>query len=72
MALARVAAGACPLQDPTYGYGERGSFSFPAVPPNSKLVYRLEVISWEAIEEVGRGSAPEQAAAIAWQLQQLR
>ncbi|GLC34613.1 hypothetical protein PLESTM_000217400 [Pleodorina starrii] len=37
--------------DPAYGYGALGSFSFPAVPPNSQLVYEVEMINWEGIEE---------------------
>ncbi|KAG2500970.1 hypothetical protein HYH03_000792 [Edaphochlamys debaryana] len=37
--------------DPLYGYGARGSFSFPCVPPSAQLVYELEMLSWEGIEE---------------------
>ena len=40
-----------------YGFGEQGSFSFPAVPPRSRLVYEVELVQWEessALEEVGR------------------
>ena len=42
--------------DPKYGYGERGSFSFPAVPPHSRLVYDVELVQWEE-EEEGEGEA---------------
>ncbi|KAG2435086.1 hypothetical protein HXX76_007173 [Chlamydomonas incerta] len=40
------------ILDPAYGYGERGSFSFPCVPPNSALVYEVEMLGWEGIEEM--------------------
>lgn len=61
MAAATMAKGEVALvyvQDPVYGYGERGSFSFPAVPPRSRLVYRVEMVSWETAEETDgdRGS----------------
>ncbi|XP_075264326.1 uncharacterized protein LOC142356266 [Convolutriloba macropyga] len=36
---------------PKYGYGEKGSFSFPSVPPNASLTYVVELIDWEAPEE---------------------
>ncbi|KAG2428594.1 hypothetical protein HYH02_014296 [Chlamydomonas schloesseri] len=39
------------ITDPAYGYGERGSFSFPCVPPDSALVYEVEMLGWESIEE---------------------
>jgi tetratricopeptide (TPR) repeat protein len=49
------------IQDPKYGYGDRGSFSFPAVPPNSRLVYDVELIHWEAEEnETGEGGEGEE------------
>lgn len=32
---------------PKYGYGEKGSFSFPTVPPNADLVYELELLAFE-------------------------
>ncbi|GIL72185.1 hypothetical protein Vretimale_335 [Volvox reticuliferus] len=39
------------IQDPAYGYGALGSFSFPCVPPNSQLVYEVHMINWEGVEE---------------------
>ena len=36
---------------PAYGYGDRGSFSFPTVPPGAHLVYDLELLDWEDPEE---------------------
>jgi hypothetical protein len=44
--LARAA-----LQDPKYGYGEQGSFSFPAVPPHERLTYEVECVDFEAPDE---------------------
>eukprot|EP00197_Chlamydomonas_leiostraca_P004432 CAMPEP_0202859602 /NCGR_PEP_ID=MMETSP1391-20130828/1645_1 /ASSEMBLY_ACC=CAM_ASM_000867 /TAXON_ID=1034604 /ORGANISM="Chlamydomonas leiostraca, Strain SAG 11-49" /LENGTH=376 /DNA_ID=CAMNT_0049538651 /DNA_START=34 /DNA_END=1161 /DNA_ORIENTATION=+ len=35
------------VQDHKYGYGEAGSFSFPAVPPAAALAYEVEVVDWE-------------------------
>ncbi|KXZ44317.1 hypothetical protein GPECTOR_69g410 [Gonium pectorale] len=39
------------IEQPSYGYGSVGSFSFPCVPPNSRLVYELEMVNWESIDE---------------------
>ena len=36
---------------PEYGYGERGSFSFPSVPPNAALVYEITLVAWTAADE---------------------
>lgn len=36
---------------PRYGYGERGSFSFPTVPPNAHLTYEAELLGFEAAVE---------------------
>ncbi|KAL4443626.1 hypothetical protein ABPG75_011363 [Micractinium tetrahymenae] len=36
---------------PEYGYGARGSFSFPTVPPNAHLVYDVELLDFEAANE---------------------
>lgn len=41
------------VQDAKYGYGDRGSFSFPHVPPRAQLVYDVDMISWEDVPEVG-------------------
>lgn len=40
------------ITDPSYGYGERGSFSFPSVPPACRLVYDVTMLAWEPPEEV--------------------
>lgn len=40
---------------PQYGYGEKGSFSFPTVPPNAELEYDLELLEWEAADDVRKG-----------------
>lgn len=32
---------------PKYGYGEKGNFSFPMVPPSAELVYELELLAYE-------------------------
>lgn len=37
--------------DPKYGYGEKGSFSFPTVPPSAHLTYK-------ARSSAGRASRP--------------
>lgn len=34
-------------QDPKYGYGAAGNFSFPAVPPSSSLTYEVEMVGFE-------------------------
>ncbi|KAJ9533675.1 hypothetical protein QJQ45_026732 [Haematococcus lacustris] len=39
------------VQDPAYGYGEAGSFSFPAVPPGARLTYELECVDFEEAED---------------------
>lgn len=36
---------------PEYGYGDQGSFSFPAVPPSAALEYEVELMHWEAATE---------------------
>ncbi len=46
-------------QDPKYGYGEAGSFSFPAVPPSAQLVYEVEFVDFEDVnthEDTVRGA----------------
>lgn len=50
MRLGEVAA--VYVTDPRYGFGEKGSFSFPSVPPSSQLVYQVELVAWEGAEEV--------------------
>ena len=40
------------IEDPrSFGYGERGSFSFPAVPPLAELVYEVELVAFEPPED---------------------
>ena len=39
---------------PEYGFGERGSFSFPSVPPHSHLEYEIELLGFEPVGEVRR------------------
>lgn len=41
------------IMDHKYGYGERGSFSFPSVPPACQLVYDVTMITCEPPDEVG-------------------
>lgn len=43
------------IADPKYGYGEKGSFSFPSVPPACQLVYEVDMLTWEPPAEVGAG-----------------
>jgi hypothetical protein len=45
-ALTHMSVGeVCDLEvQPEYGYGEKGSFSFPCVKPNATLLYRLELL----------------------------
>lgn len=40
------------VTDPLYGYGERGSFSFPSVPPSCQLLYEVDMLTWEPPAEV--------------------
>lgn len=40
------------VMDPKYGYGDKGSFSFPSVPPACQLMYEVEMLTWEPPEEV--------------------
>jgi hypothetical protein len=40
------------ITDPAYGYGDKGSFSFPSVPPSCQLVYEVDMIAWEPPAEV--------------------
>ncbi|KAG1661566.1 hypothetical protein FOA52_009566 [Chlamydomonas sp. UWO 241] len=57
LALATMRAGEKAMvyvEDPKYGFGERGSFSFPAVPPSAKLVYEIEMVQWEPADEGAR------------------
>jgi len=42
-----------------FGYGPRGSFSFPAVPPLAKLVYEVELVAFEPPED-SSGSEEEE------------
>lgn len=39
------------VQQPRYGFGDAGSFSFPAVPPGALLVYDVELLAWEEAKE---------------------
>jgi FKBP-type peptidyl-prolyl cis-trans isomerase len=43
------------VTDPKYGYGDKGSFSFPSVPPKAQLVYEVELVAWEEPQEVSQG-----------------
>eukprot|EP00884_Botryococcus_braunii_P007229 jgi/Botrbrau1/16507/Bobra.0142s0101.1 len=36
---------------PPYGYGEKGSFSFPSVPPRAELIYEVELVGFETPNE---------------------
>lgn len=40
---------------PRYGFGVAGSFSFPTVPPHAGLVYELELLDYEEVDEVRGG-----------------
>lgn len=42
------------VQDPKYGFGERGNFSFPSVPPQAQLVYELELLGFDEPDEVSK------------------
>eukprot|EP00775_Hariotina_reticulata_P007506 gene7506-7716_t len=45
------------VTDPAYGYGDKGSFSFPSVPPCCQLVYEVDMVTWEPpSEDVDRRS----------------
>jgi hypothetical protein len=44
------------ITDHKYGYGDRGSFSFPSVPPACQLVYDVTMVTCEPPDEV-RGTA---------------
>lgn len=49
------------IEDPKiFGYGKRGSFSFPAVPPLAKLVYDVELVAFEPPEDDSSGSEQEE------------
>ena len=52
LAMARGEKARIWIEDPKkFGYGERGSFSFPAVPPLAKLVYDVELVAFEPPED---------------------
>ena len=57
-ALLRMRAGeTCELQlAPAYGYGDKGSFSFPSVPPKATLEYTVTLLGFSPAEdkEVGQ------------------
>jgi len=36
---------------PELGYGSKGNFSFPSIPPNAWLEYKVEMINFEPVEE---------------------
>ena len=56
MAMARGEKARIWIEDPRkFGYGERGSFSFPAVPPLAKLVYDVELVAFEPPEDSDSG-----------------
>lgn len=40
------------ITDYKYGYGEKGSFSFPSVPPACQLVYDVTMVTCEPPDEV--------------------
>lgn len=40
------------ITDHKYGYGEKGSFSFPSVPPACQLVYDVTMVTCEPPDEV--------------------
>jgi FKBP-type peptidyl-prolyl cis-trans isomerase len=37
---------------PEYGFGAKGSFSFPSVPPDAELFYDVELLEFEPVKEV--------------------
>ncbi|KAK9836886.1 hypothetical protein WJX74_010450 [Apatococcus lobatus] len=37
--------------EPQYGYGSKGNFSFPSVPPEAKLIYEMELVDSEPVNE---------------------
>eukprot|EP00882_Tetradesmus_deserticola_P015422 GHRQ01016433.1.p1 GENE.GHRQ01016433.1~~GHRQ01016433.1.p1 ORF type:complete len:408 (+),score=180.53 GHRQ01016433.1:412-1635(+) len=50
LAVATMRAGeraAVYITDPAYGYGDKGSFSFPSVPPACQLLYEVDMVTWE-------------------------
>jgi len=57
MAMARGEKARIWIEDPRkFGYGERGSFSFPAVPPLAKLVYDVELVAFEPPDDSDSGA----------------
>lgn len=40
------------ITDHKYGYGDKGSFSFPSVPPACQLVYDVNMVTCEPPDEV--------------------
>jgi FKBP-type peptidyl-prolyl cis-trans isomerase 2 len=58
LAVATMRVGeTCNLRiSPEYGYGSKGSFSFPSVPPNASLEYTVTLLGFSlaAEKEVGR------------------
>jgi hypothetical protein len=52
--------------DYKYGYGEKGSFSFPSVPPACQLVYDVTMVTCEPPDEVGPGQQQQQRRQQQW------
>jgi hypothetical protein len=57
------------IMDFKYGYGEKGSFSFPSVPPACQLVYDVTMVTCEAPDEVGPHATVQQQQQLQQRLQ---
>lgn len=57
IAVARMLVGevCCVEVAPEYGYGIKGSFSFPCVMPDARLIYELELVAASPPADKSRG-----------------
>jgi len=55
-------------QDPSYGYGATGSFSFPSVPPASLLTYEVEMVGFEEPQQADESVSSLHRLKVLWSI----